>query len=128
MMPTAIVILDNLPLTPHGKIDKSALPIPSLNSNRIVTPPRNPIEETIRNVFAKILQHDSSLISIEDDFFTIGGNSLLAMQAMLNCRKLLNVNLPVHILFEAPTVRKLYEKIRTKPSPRNGSSSANDTN
>lgn len=119
MIPSAIVYLKTFPLTAHGKIDKTALPPPTLDSGRTVIPPRNPLEENIREIFANVLQQNSRLISIDDDFFAIGGDSLLAIQIILNCRQQLNIEVPVHLLFVAPTVKELTEKLSQSTIQKN---------
>ncbi|GAX45363.1 amino acid adenylation domain protein [Tolypothrix sp. NIES-4075] len=115
LMPSVFVVLDALPLTANGKVNRRALPAPSLEvvscANNV--PPRNPTEEVIVSIFASVLklQH----LGVDDNFFEVGGHSLLATQVVSRLREALKVNLPLRTLFEASTPAELavvIEKIK----------------
>ena len=105
MVPSAFVFLDQLPMTPNGKVDRRALlaagqPIPV--AERAYVPPRTPTEETLVGVWAEILGVDR--VGVEDDFFELGGHSLLATRVISRVLNSFQVELPVRSLFEAPTI------------------------
>ena len=112
MLPSAIVILDALPLSPNRKLDRRALPAPDLHnqlSDRYVAP-RNPIEEILSLIWAQVLKVER--VGIHDNFFELGGHSLLATQLVSRVRSSLKVELPLRSLFAAPTVAQLSQKIQ----------------
>ena len=108
MIPAAFVVLDALPLTPNGKIDRKALPAPDhlrpdLEASFVA--PRTPIETMMADIWSQILQLEK--VGIHDSFFTIGGHSLLAAQVLSRVRDTFNVELPLRVFFETPTVAAL---------------------
>jgi amino acid adenylation domain-containing protein len=106
MLPSASVTLDTIPLTPNGKIDKKALPIPDGVSREVeYIAPRTPSEEIIANIFATVLNQQN--IGINDNFFSLGGHSLLATQLISRLRLAFNVEIPLRAVFESPTVTQL---------------------
>lgn len=113
MVPAAFVLLDALPLTPHGKVDRQALPAPdqrvwpSLSETFVA--PRTPSEELLAGIWASVLKVES--VGIHNNFFALGGHSLRAMQVISRLRRALQVEVPVHALFEAPTVASLARRI-----------------
>ncbi|MEN6439419.1 MAG: amino acid adenylation domain-containing protein, partial [Syntrophobacter sp.] len=109
MTPEQIVILDHLPFTAHGKLDRAALSA-TASRIRIATgdspvPPRNALEGEVLSVFQEVLGHES--IGIHDDFFTLGGHSLLAIRLIGRLSDRLGVNIDLRWLFRAPTVAGL---------------------
>ena len=108
MIPALLIPLDAFPRTTSGKIDRRALPKPDAYANLYSgepMPPRTPAEEILAAVFAEVLQLPS--IGVEDDFFALGGQSILATQVMARLRERLELDLSVRLLFEAPTVAAL---------------------
>jgi amino acid adenylation domain-containing protein len=108
MVPSAIVVLDALPLTPNGKLDRRALPQPMTNRSahdRAVVAPRTPIEELLVAIWQQVLSVDQ--FSIHDNFFALGGHSLLITRVNTRLRESLGVDLPLRTLFEQPTVAAL---------------------
>ncbi|MFN7415108.1 MAG: non-ribosomal peptide synthase/polyketide synthase [Dolichospermum sp.] len=112
MVPNAFVILDSLPLTPNGKIDHRALPAPDLHrefKHKYVAP-RTPVEEMLAQIWAQVLKVEQ--VGIEDNFFTFGGHSLLAIQLVSHIRNIFQVELPLRELFAAPTIAELMPLIQ----------------
>ena len=111
MVPNAFVILDALPLTANGKIDRRALP-PSESSSETsekYVAPRNPIEDILVNVWSEILKVEK--VGINDNFFELGGHSLLATKLVAQIRDRLKIELPLRQLFNTATLAELAQGI-----------------
>jgi len=119
MLPTAIVVLEQLPLTANGKIDRKALPsAPGDDTPDAHTGPRTPLQQALVELWADALGRRS--VGIDDDFFALGGHSLLAARLVSRLRKLLDQPLPLRALFEAPSVAAMaarLEALRDDASP-----------
>ena len=105
MIPSAFVFVDRLPLTPNGKVDRRALPAPSAARPRLPLPPaapRNPTEKTTGDIWKAVLGVDQ--VGIHDNFFDLGGNSLLAVQIVSRVFEAFQFELPMRLVLEAPTV------------------------
>jgi acyl carrier protein len=105
MLPSAFVLLDALPLTPNGKVDRHALPQPEQprpELDNTFVAPHTSVEQALAALWAEVLGLEQ--IGIHDNFFTLGGHSLLATRVIARVREQFQVELPVHILFEEPTV------------------------
>ncbi|MDX3078422.1 amino acid adenylation domain-containing protein [Streptomyces sp. MI02-7b] len=109
MVPSAFMVLDTLPLTPSGKLNRSALPAPELNSPVTARAPRTPQEELLVRLFADTLGLDS--VGADDSFFDLGGDSLSATRLASRIRRATGVAMSIRDLFEAPTVARLVERI-----------------
>uniref|UniRef100_UPI003B8A65F8 non-ribosomal peptide synthase/polyketide synthase n=1 Tax=Rhodococcus sp. TaxID=1831 RepID=UPI003B8A65F8 len=120
MVPTAIVVLDDIPLTPVGKLDRRALPEPEFGlAATMFRAPTDPVEEAITATFAEVLGLER--VGTGDNFFDLGGNSLSATRAVARLDASLGIDLGVRSLFEAPTAAALAERIEhadTGPSGR----------
>jgi amino acid adenylation domain-containing protein len=107
MVPQAIAVLAKFPLTPNGKIDRQALPEPQAAAQRAYIAPRNKTEQKIAEIWAEVLRRDLPSISTEDNFFDLGGHSLMATQVVSRIRRGLSVELPLRTLFEHATISAL---------------------
>ncbi|WP_338781635.1 amino acid adenylation domain-containing protein [Streptomyces sp. DG1A-41] len=116
MVPAAFVTLDELPLTPNGKLDRAALPAPAYGLESTGRAPRTPQEEILCGLFAEVL--GVPRVSVDEDFFSRGGHSLLALRLMTRVRATLGVDLPVRQLFETPTVAGLAELLGSGDAAR----------
>jgi amino acid adenylation domain-containing protein len=115
MIPTAFVLLDRLPLTNNGKIDRRALPDPGRAMGTRATgrvEPTDELERLLVGIWEETLER--SPIGIRDDFFDLGGHSLLAVRVFARLHKRLGHNLPLATLFQAPTIEALATLIRTQ--------------
>src|SRR6185437_584981 len=102
MVPSAIVPVDSLPLTLNGKVDRKALPAPDYAALASRQPPRSATEELLCALFAEVLGIPSA--GVDDDFFDLGGNSLLVMRLISRIRSELDAEVDIQVFFQAPTV------------------------
>ena len=116
MVPAAFVRLDAFPLTPNGKIDRQALPVPTAVAATAYVAPRNDVETVLANLWAEILKLPR--VGIHDNFFELGGHSLLATQLVTRMRQALRIQLPLRALFDAPTVAKMTHIVLQSPNER----------
>ncbi|MEU6234713.1 amino acid adenylation domain-containing protein [Kitasatospora sp. NPDC047058] len=101
MVPSAVVLLDKLPLTANGKLDRRALPAPDAPASGGGRPPRNPREQQLCELFAEVLGLPA--VGVEDDFFALGGHSLLVVRLAGRIRNVLGLEAGIGTLFQAPT-------------------------
>jgi len=112
MVPTAFVQLESLPLTPSGKVDRTALPrVTSTNTltDNTYVAPRTPVEERVAGILAQLLGLES--VGAEDNFFMLGGHSLLGTQVIIRLRDIFGIELSLRTIFEAPTVAELAARV-----------------
>ncbi|HEX8559857.1 MAG TPA: amino acid adenylation domain-containing protein [Pyrinomonadaceae bacterium] len=116
MMPSAFVLLGELPLTPSGKVDRRRLPEPCEwgqgEGGGRVAPPRTPVEELLCGVWGEVLGRAG--VGADDDFFELGGHSLLATQLMSRVRRTFQVEVALRLLFERPTPARLAEVVEAE--------------
>ncbi|MET9697437.1 amino acid adenylation domain-containing protein [Streptomyces sp. NPDC006529] len=103
MVPSALVVLDALPLTPSGKLDRAALPVPAFGGERPGTPPGTPVQEIVRDLFAEVLGLPRRAVSADCDFFALGGHSLASARLLARARHALGVDAGPRALYDAPT-------------------------
>jgi len=113
MVPSAFVMLEQLPLTVNGKVDNRALPAPDQsrpNMSVSFVSPRNAAEEIVADIWRQVLHREQ--VGVLDNFFALGGHSLLAMQIISRIGNAFQIErLPLRNLFEAPTVAGLVEVV-----------------
>ena len=115
MLPSAFVVLKELPLTPNSKVDRRALPAPD-PTHRVqaatFTAPRTLSEELVATVWQEVLHLEQ--VGIHDNFFELGGHSLLATKVIARLRQILEFSLPLRTIFENPTIVELAQVIETQ--------------
>jgi hypothetical protein len=118
MVPSAFVLMEGLPLLPNGKLDWQALPRPDrANSGHPYTAPRSAFEEVLAMMYADVLATEQ--VGIDDNFFTtLGGHSLLATQLVSRIRDIFQIDLPLRVVFDKPTVRELTGELLRDTSGR----------
>lgn len=114
MIPALIIILNAMPLTPNGKIDRRNLPLPEMDNTlmqqvELVISPDFSTEQKLVAIWSSLLRRKH--VGVEENFFEIGGNSLLATEVILKIRELFLIQLPVSKLFESPTIVALAKVI-----------------
>ena len=114
MVPSAIMVVPAWPLTSNGKVDRRALPLPIQQQKESYRSPRTPQENLLCRMFAEILGLPQ--VGIDDNFFALGGHSLMATRLASQVRSALGVQLSIRTLFEAPTVAELVQRLDVKTS------------
>jgi amino acid adenylation domain-containing protein len=111
MVPSAIVILDALPLSANGKVDRSALPDPQSEGSTedAFVAPRTPTEEALVSIWMDVLKQEQ--VGVTDNFIALGGHSLLAIRVLGKLSRKFGVRLPLRTLFDAPTIEQLAELV-----------------
>lgn len=111
MIPSTFTVLDALPLSPSGKLDRRALPDPLPRTTSAA--PRTPQEELLRALFAEVLGLPG--IGIHDNFYRVGGDSLLGIRLTERIRSVFGVDLDIRSLFESPTVAGMAHHLINRP-------------
>ena len=122
MVPSAFVVLDKLPLTENGKVDRKALPAPDQSRRDVeqgYIAPRSPAEEMVAAIWADVLRLER--VGVRDEFFDLGGHSLNATQVVSRVREAFRVELPLRAMFETPTVEGLARTIEGLQRSEHGS-------
>jgi acyl carrier protein len=105
MIPTAFVLIGQLPLTPNGKIDRKALPAPdqsNLAPGSKFVAPTGPLELKLAEIWREVLKLER--VGAYDNFFLLGGHSLMATQVIHRINRAFKLNLPVRTMFDEPTI------------------------
>ncbi|MDX2776744.1 amino acid adenylation domain-containing protein [Streptomyces caniscabiei] len=125
MVPTAILILDALPLSVNGKVDRRALPTPTWESaTHDHVPPRNEVERRLAEIWHQVLGLEH--ISVHDDFLTLGGDSILSIQVVARARRA-GIRLTPRQLFETPTIAQLASQAEMLPPRGDGGPGADNS-
>ena len=111
MVPAYFIPVDKIPLTPNGKIDRKALPGPVQKTGQGYMAPRNEVEEILTGIWAEVLGIEKDKISIDANFFDLGGHSLKATMMVSKIHKLLNVQVPLVEVFETPEIKGISQYI-----------------
>jgi acyl carrier protein len=120
MVPAALLVLPELPLTVNGKLDRERLPDPA-ELAQPHEPPRTPLEQQIAELWSELLQVPR--VGRNDDFFALGGHSLLVTQLASRLQQRLAVSVPLRVLFEAPTLHAFAERVAAAGASSGGGSS-----
>ncbi|MQY25998.1 non-ribosomal peptide synthetase [Nocardia aurantia] len=108
MVPAVVLVIDSVPLTANGKLDRGALPDPEFTATTAYRAPATEREQALAELFAEILGRDR--VGVDDSFFALGGHSLLATRLGGRIRAVLGVEIPVRVIFDAPTVAELAQR------------------
>ncbi|WP_420128652.1 amino acid adenylation domain-containing protein, partial [Longimicrobium sp.] len=123
MVPSAFVVLESFPVTPNGKVDRGALPAPDTGSAAgTYVAPRTPAEERMAGIWAEVLGVER--VGAEDHFFDLGGHSLLATQLVSRVREAFRTELPLRVVFEAPTLAELVSRLDALRAETGGDAAA----
>jgi amino acid adenylation domain-containing protein len=123
MVPTSFVILDQLPLTPSGKLDRRALPAPEhsgIESEREYVAPRTEVEESLASIWTRLLKVER--VGVNDNFFELGGHSVLVTRMISEVNSIYEVDVSLRVVFETPTLSSIASEIEkaiagnTKPA------------
>jgi amino acid adenylation domain-containing protein len=117
MVPSVLMLMEALPLSPNGKVDRKALPVPETKAGAQTeyVAPRTQVEEELVKIWAEVLAVER--VGVNDNFFELGGHSLLATQIVARIRETFKAELPLRGLFETPTVATLSQLIGTDRAP-----------
>jgi amino acid adenylation domain-containing protein len=112
MVPATFIRLEDLPYTPNGKVDQAALPAPDATNSlqdAVMALPTTPIEKQLDSIVSALL--GIAQVDIDDNFFMLGGHSMLGTQVITRVAETFNIALPLRVLFEAPTIRELAAEV-----------------
>jgi aryl carrier-like protein len=114
MLPSVFVVLQDLPLTPHGKVDRRALPLPEMDRPELAeayVPPRTPVEETLAEIWGHVLGVER--VGVHDSFFELGGDSILSIRLIARARQK-GIEFSARQLFEHPTIARLAPLVKQR--------------
>jgi amino acid adenylation domain-containing protein len=122
MLPAAFVVLDSLPLTPSGKVDRRSLPSPTMDAYaaRDYEAPEDEIEKAVAEIWQSLLKVER--VGRHDDFFDLGGHSLIATRVTARLRETLRADVPLRTVFDAPTLVQFADEVRVLLQPSQTSS------
>ncbi|MCP4153837.1 MAG: non-ribosomal peptide synthetase, partial [bacterium] len=112
MIPSYITVMDKIPLTPNGKIDRRALPEPKIKAGDSYIALENTIENKMAQIWQEVLEVRQTKVGIDDNFFQLGGHSLTAVLMLSRIYKTFNVRLPLAEVFRKPTIRGLSQYVK----------------
>ncbi len=115
LVPAVVMAVDEFPLTPNGKVDREALPVPQVAAP-VGRGPRTPQEEILCGLFAEVLNLEQ--IGVEDNFFDLGGHSLLANKLIARIGEVMGTEVPIRTFFAGPTVEQLAEHLGSDGTDR----------
>jgi myxalamid-type nonribosomal peptide synthetase MxaA len=110
MIPTAFVVLDELPLTTSGKLDRGRLPAPTVQGSKAPVAPQDEVEAQLVAIWCDVL--GCTTIGVNDHFFELGGHSMLAVRMLASVRDSFGVSVPLRVVFEEPTIAALAAAVR----------------
>ncbi|MCF7516575.1 phosphopantetheine-binding protein, partial [Pseudoalteromonas sp. L7] len=111
MVPSHFTLIEHIPLTGNGKLDRKALPAPELQADNLYVAPRNALETQLCEIWQQVLGLEQ--VGIEDNFFSIGGDSISAIRLMNACNKALDLNIPISALFEYTHIAAIVDNLET---------------
>jgi acyl carrier protein len=112
MVPATFMVLEKLPVSPNGKLNRSALPLPDdarPELAREFVPPSTPVEQAVAEIFSEVLEVRT--VGLYDDFFELGGHSLLAARVVTRLRDRFQIEMTPRFLFESPSVKEMAARI-----------------
>ncbi|HYR08036.1 MAG TPA: phosphopantetheine-binding protein, partial [Longimicrobium sp.] len=113
MVPAAFVVLEALPLTANGKLDRKALPAPELASaEETYVAPRTPVEEVLAEIWAEVLRLER--VGVHDSFFELGGHSLLIMRLLAHVQATFNLKISIRTVYSMPTLEAMAGEIERR--------------
>jgi amino acid adenylation domain-containing protein len=104
MLPSFFILIDKIPLTPNGKIDSKALPAPEINPGENFIPPKNDLEEKLVRIWSEVLGIEKDKISMNSNFFDLGGHSLKAVMLAAKIHRELDIGISLGEIFKTPTI------------------------
>ena len=114
MVPSVLVKIEKLPLTINGKLDRGALPDPGFVNKESYVEPRNEVESKVCEILAEVLGLTIDKVGIRDDFFRLGGDSIISIQLVSRLRQRLGLQLSIKDIFSYKTIERLYDNVLSK--------------
>ena len=114
MVPTVLKRIEEVPLTINGKIDRNKLPEAELSDKEKYVAPRNEVEKKVVKIWSEVLGIEEEKVGIKDDFFRLGGDSIVSIQLVSRIRQNLEINIGIKDIFKYRTIEKLYTNVLSK--------------